>query len=108
MLTIGICGSSGSGKTMLAVARLPGRITLVHQDAYYRDHSHLSFEDRARINYDHPDVFDHDLIYEDLKALTEGRLILEKPRVTGAPDIPTSMRRSTKIHGHTVYHGQHG
>ncbi len=81
MLTIGICGASGSGKTTLAeelMARLPGRATLIHQDAYYRDHSHLPFEDRKRINYDHPEIFDHDLIYEDLKALTEGRPILEK------------------------------
>lgn len=81
MLTIGICGASGSGKTTLAeelMARLPGRATLIHQDAYYRDHSHLPFEDRKRINYDHPEIFDHDLIYEDLRALTEGRPILEK------------------------------
>ena len=66
MLTIGICGASGSGKTTLAeelMARLPGRATLIHQDAYYRDHSHLPFEDRKRINYDHPEIFDHDLIY---------------------------------------------
>ncbi|MBQ2957613.1 MAG: uridine kinase [Clostridia bacterium] len=81
MLTIGICGASGSGKTTLAeelMARLPGRATLVHQDAYYKDHSHLPFEERARINYDHPEIFDHDLLYADLKALTEGRPIQEK------------------------------
>lgn len=81
MLTIGICGASGSGKTTLAeelMARLPGRATLIHQDAYYKDHSHLPFEDRKRINYDHPEIFDHDLLYDDLKALTEGRPILEK------------------------------
>ena len=81
MLTIGICGASGSGKTTLAeelMARLPGRATLVHQDAYYKDHSHLPFEERTRINYDHPEIFDHDLLYADLKALTEGRPIQEK------------------------------
>ena len=81
MLTIGICGASGSGKTTLAeelMARLPGRATLIHQDSYYKDHSHLPFEDRKRINYDHPEIFDHDLIYEDLKTLTEGRPILSK------------------------------
>ncbi len=81
MLTIGICGASGSGKTTLAeelMARLPGRATLIHQDTYYKDQSALPFEDRVRINYDHPEIFDHDLIYEDLKALTEGRPILKK------------------------------
>ena len=81
MLIIGICGASGSGKSTLAeelMARLSGRATLIHQDAYYKDHSHLPFEERRRINYDHPEIFDHDLVYEDLKALTEGRSILEK------------------------------
>lgn len=81
MLTIGICGASGSGKTTLAeelMARIPGRATLIHQDSYYHDHSHMPFEDRERINYDHPDIFDHDLLYEDLKALTEGRMISAK------------------------------
>jgi len=81
MLVIGICGASGSGKTTLAeelMARLPGRATLIHQDSYYKDHSFLSMEDRARINYDHPDIYDHDLLYEDLKALSEGRPIQEK------------------------------
>ena len=81
MITIGICGASGSGKTTLAeelMARLPGRATLIHQDSYYKDHSYLPLEDRARVNYDHPDIYDHDLLYEDLKALTEGRTILKK------------------------------
>lgn len=81
MLTIGICGASGSGKTTLAeelTARIPGRATLIHQDSYYRDHSDMPFEDRRRVNYDHPEIFDHDLLYEDLKALTEGRVILAK------------------------------
>ena len=81
MLVIGICGASGSGKTTLAeelMARLPGRAVLIHQDSYYKDHSGLSMEDRALINYDHPDIYDHDLLYEDLRALTQGRPILEK------------------------------
>lgn len=81
MLIIGICGASGSGKTTLAEAlteRLPGTTTLVHQDAYYKDHSHLPFEARAQLNYDHPEIFDHDLVYEDLRALSEGRCIRQK------------------------------
>ena len=81
MLVIGICGASGSGKTTLAeelMARLPGRAVLIHQDSYYKDHSGLSMEDRALINYDHPDIYDHDLLYEDLLSLTQGQPILEK------------------------------
>ena len=81
MLTIGICGASGSGKTTLAeelMARLPGRATLIHQDSYYKDHSALPFEQRERINYDHPQIYDYDQLYEDMKSLMNGLPILEK------------------------------
>ena len=81
MLTIGICGASGSGKTTLAnelMKRLPGRATLIHQDAYYKDHSHMPFDERVHLNYDHPDIFDHDLLLEDLRSLIGGRPIFEK------------------------------
>lgn len=81
MLIIGICGASGSGKTTLAeelMARLPGKATLIHQDAYYTDFSDMPYEDRKRLNFDHPDIFDHDLLYSDLFALSEGRPILAK------------------------------
>ena len=81
MLTIGICGASGSGKTTLAqelMNRLDSSAILIHQDAYYRDHSHLPMEERKKINYDHPEVFDHELLYEDIRALREGRSILKK------------------------------
>jgi len=81
MLTIGICGASGSGKTTLAEELMkriaPGAI-LIHQDAYYKDHSHLPMEQRRQVNYDHPEVFDHELLYEDIRALREGRTILKK------------------------------
>jgi len=81
MLTIGICGASGSGKTTLAqelMNKLDSSAILIHQDAYYRDHSHLPMEARKKINYDHPEVFDHELLYEDIRALREGRSILKK------------------------------
>jgi uridine kinase len=81
MLTIGICGASGSGKTTLAeelMKRINKPATLIHQDAYYRDHSHLPMEERKKVNYDHPEVFDHQLLYEDILALREGRSILKK------------------------------
>ena len=81
MLTIGICGASGSGKTTLAqelMNRLDSSAILIHQDAYYLDHSHLPMEDRRKVNYDHPEVFDHDLLYRDIRSLREGRPILKK------------------------------
>jgi len=77
MLTIGIAGGTGSGKTTVArsvMERLgTGQATLISQDNYYKDHSHLSLEERAAINYDHPFAFDNELLVEHLRALKEGR-----------------------------------
>ena len=81
MILIGICGASGSGKTTLAeelMNRMPDRALLLHQDAYYRNHADMPFEERCRLNYDHPDAFDHELIFSDLSRLREGLPISEK------------------------------
>ncbi len=76
-LVIGICGGSGSGKTTLAellVAKLgPDRAIGLAFDAYYCDQSHLSPEERAKVNYDHPDSLDGTLMSEHLRALASGR-----------------------------------
>lgn len=64
MILIGICGASGSGKSTLADAlanRLGDRCLVIQQDCYYRDHPDLSFTERAKLNYDEPGIFDHDL-----------------------------------------------
>ena len=81
MLTIGICGASGSGKSTLAQElqkRMRGSVVLLTQDSYYRDHSHLPFEERKRINYDEPSVFEHDCLLDDVIALQQGRSISAK------------------------------
>ena len=58
MLFIGICGASGSGKSTLAEALKEklgeDRCLVLQQDAYYRDHSYLTFEQRVKLNYDEP------------------------------------------------------
>jgi uridine kinase len=81
-LFIAIAGGSGSGKTTIAqsVVDIVGRESVVYlqQDAYYRDQSHLAFEDRAKINYDHPDSFEFELLVEHLDALRAGQPI-ERP-----------------------------
>jgi uridine kinase len=80
-MIIGICGASGSGKTTLAeelARRLNNRCVYLKQDAYYRDHSHLPLEERRRVNYDEPNVFEHDALYDDLRALRDGRAISRK------------------------------
>jgi len=82
MIFIGICGASGSGKSTLAhdlEARLGAdRCLILQQDAYYRDHSDLSFEQRVRLNYDEPEIFDHDLLLEDIQQLMRGGGISRK------------------------------
>jgi uridine kinase len=80
-LVIGVVGGSGSGKTTVARAiyeRLGLDAAFVDQDAYYRDLSHLSLEERARVNFDHPDAIDTDLFVAHLEALRDGRPV-DKP-----------------------------
>ena len=81
MLFIGICGASGSGKSTLAdalKAKLGDRCYVINQDAYYRDHPQLSFEERSVLNYDEPEIFDHDLLLADMKTLIRGEPITRK------------------------------
>ncbi len=76
---IGIAGGSGSGKTTLArliMERIgPEHIAFLPHDAYYRDFSHLPAEERARVNYDHPDALETDLLIEHIEALKAGKPI---------------------------------
>ena len=82
MLFIGICGASGSGKSTLAHALREklgnDRCLVLQQDAYYRDHPDLTFEQRVMLNYDEPDIFDHDLLLEDIQQLLRGGGITRK------------------------------
>ncbi len=82
MLFIGICGASGSGKSTLAHALEEklgkNRCLVLQQDAYYRDYSDLTFEQRVRLNYDEPEIFDHDLLLEDIRQLLRGGGISRK------------------------------
>jgi uridine kinase len=74
---VGVAGGTGSGKTSFAeklLGRLGGeRCVTVAQDAYYKDGSALDPEQRAAINYDHPDAFDTSLLIQDLRDLKAGR-----------------------------------
>lgn len=81
-LLIGITGGTGSGKSTVAYEifhSLPEEsIAIIEQDAYYKDQSELSFEERVRTNYDHPDAFDTPLLIKHLNMLMNGQAI-EKP-----------------------------
>jgi uridine kinase len=75
-LIVGIAGGTGSGKTTVAhklAASMPGRAVTIEHDAYYRDQAHLSFDERVKINYDHPSSLESDLLALHLRALRDGK-----------------------------------
>ncbi len=77
VIIIGVAGGTGSGKTTVAQAILrrvgAKHIAYIPHDAYYRDLSHLPPEERSRVNFDHPDALETELLIEHLKALRAGR-----------------------------------
>lgn len=79
---IGVAGGSGSGKTTVAKELYRqfqnDSVTMIEQDSYYKDQSHLSPEERALTNYDHPFAFDNDLLLAHLQELMQGKAI-QKP-----------------------------
>ncbi|MGI5888832.1 MAG: uridine kinase, partial [Oscillospiraceae bacterium] len=78
ILTIGICGGTGSGKTTLTnelKRRFPDDISVVNQDSYYRRNDEMSLEERAKLNYDHPDAIEMDLMVDQIRSLKEGKAI---------------------------------
>ena len=81
-ILIGISGGTGSGKSTVTKEIFKeiaeDSITIIEQDSYYKEQSHLSFEDRVKTNYDHPDAFDNELLKEHLSDLLIGKAI-EKP-----------------------------
>lgn len=81
-VVIGVAGGSGSGKTSVARAIYEHfgdrSILVLEQDFYYKDQSHLPFEERLRTNYDHPLAFDNDLLIEHIHKLLRYEPI-EKP-----------------------------
>lgn len=81
-LIIGIAGGTGSGKSTvarrIAEALTPASVAFLDMDAYYRNFTHLPIEERRKVNWDHPDAFDLDLLVTHLDQLASGRPI-DKP-----------------------------
>jgi uridine kinase len=79
MLILGIAGGTGSGKTTMveqvAKSFTDAEVTVISQDSYYRDTSHLSYEERVKINFDHPESIDFELLHQHLQQLRQGKSI---------------------------------
>src|SRR5437762_5112446 len=96
-LIIGIAGGSGSGKSTVArnVAELltTSSVAFIDMDAYYKNHPELSLDERRKLNWDHPDAFDDDLLCKHLESLSKRRPI-EKPEY----DFVSHLRSAVPTH----------
>ena len=79
MLILGIAGGTGCGKTTVVnqiVEQLPkDEVGVISQDSYYNDLSHMSREERTKINFDHPNSIDFNLLIEHIDQLREGKTV---------------------------------
>lgn len=82
MLIIGIAGGTGSGKTTVVqqiIEELPeNEVCVISQDSYYKETNHLKFDERVKINFDHPQAIDFNLMVEHLECLRNG-MAFEQP-----------------------------
>lgn len=77
-IIIGIAGGSGSGKTTFAQnlkKEFENEIAVLSHDFYYKNHDELTFEERKKLNFDHPNAFDTNMLVEHLKDLKNGKTI---------------------------------
>ena len=78
IMVIGIAGGTGSGKTTITrrlIQAFGEDVSVVHHDNYYKAHHDMPFEERAKLNYDHPNAFDTDLMLNHLRQLKQGKSI---------------------------------
>lgn len=78
ILTIGIAGGTGSGKTTITkriMERFGGDVSVVNHDNYYKAHDEMTYEERCKLNYDHPDAFENDLMIRHLRQLKAGKSV---------------------------------
>ena len=96
-LIIGVAGGTGSGKSTfarkVADALDASSVAFIDMDAYYHHYAHLSLDDRRKINWDHPNAFDWELLLAPLTALSEGRDI-DKPQY----DFVHHLRMAETVH----------
>ena len=77
-MVIGIAGGTGSGKTTLTLGlkeRFGDSVSILYHDNYYKQHDEMPYEERCKLNYDHPDAFETDLLIRDIQALRRGETV---------------------------------
>ena len=108
VIIIGISGPSASGKSLLANTIInelgSEQVVVISEDAYYKDSSHMPFADREKINYDHPEAFDHALLCEHLRVLQSGENV-EIPIYSHSQHIRLTETRSIGNHAIIVLEG---
>jgi uridine kinase len=81
MVVIGIAGGSGSGKTTVVKKIIkslpPNSVAILSQDSYYKDNSHIPMEDRRKINFDHPDAIEFELLAKHIEMLRQKEIVQE-------------------------------
>ncbi|MDR3478761.1 MAG: uridine kinase [Gammaproteobacteria bacterium] len=107
-IIIGISGASASGKSLLAntiVNELgSSQVVVISEDSYYKDHSNIPLEERAQINYDHPNSLDHELLLQHLIQLQQGKSI-EVPIYNHAMHVREKETRTIGQHAIIVLEG---
>ena len=79
VLVIGIAGGTGSGKTTITrklCENFGPDVSVINHDNYYKAHHNMPYEERAKLNYDHPNAFDTDMLIEHLKQLRRGESVV--------------------------------
>lgn len=78
-IIVGVAGGSGSGKTTVVQSLVEGvvgdSVSLIHHDSYYREFSGMAFEDREKVNFDHPDSLETELLVDHLRKLAKGETV---------------------------------
>jgi uridine kinase len=108
VIIIGISGPSASGKSLLAKTIInelgSDQVVVISEDSYYKDCSHMPFEEREKINYDHPEAFDHALLCDHLRLLQEGKSV-EIPIYSHSQHLRLPETRSIGNHAIIVLEG---
>ena len=79
VIVIGIAGGTGSGKSTISrklIQRFGDDVSVIHHDSYYKAHHDMPYEERCKLNYDHPNSFDTDLLIQAVKDLKEGKEVV--------------------------------